>query len=72
MMFLHLMIWRKRLPLFFSLDNSFIKRANSSTFSQPAKRPPKTGFIITKAIDDLGYAPVSFDEGIETIAEQAK
>src|SRR5690606_4718151 len=29
---------------FFQLDKSYIKRADSSTFTQPAKRPPKTGF----------------------------
>ena len=55
---------------FFELDNKFITRANSSTFSQPAKRPPKTGFIIDKAINEIGYTPHSFKEGIEIIANQ--
>jgi dTDP-4-dehydrorhamnose reductase len=54
----------------FHLDQKFIKRANSSTFSQPAKRPPKTGFIIDKAINILGYQPHSFKQGIEIIASQ--
>ncbi|RLD20443.1 MAG: NAD(P)-dependent oxidoreductase [Bacteroidetes bacterium] len=57
---------------YFNLDNSYITQADSSTFSQPAKRPPKTGFIIDKAINELGYNPHSFKEGIEIIADQVK
>ena len=56
----------------FQLDNKYIKRANSSTFSQPAKRPPKTGFIIDKAATKLGYKPHSFEQGIEIIANQVE
>lgn len=55
---------------FFDLDASLITRTDSSKFTQPAKRPPKTGFIIEKAKKELGYAPRSFDEGIEIVAEQ--
>ena len=55
---------------FFKLDASFINRATAATFTQPAKRPPKTGFIITKAQTQLGFQPVSFKEGIETVASQ--
>lgn len=55
---------------FFRLDKHLIKRANSSTFSQPAKRPPKTGFILAKAETILGYKPRSFREGIEILSRQ--
>ncbi len=55
---------------YFDLDGSLISRADSSTFTQPAKRPLKTGFIIDKARKDLGYEPHSFDEGIEIISNQ--
>lgn len=55
---------------YFGLDKSFITRADSSTFTQPAKRPPKTGFIIDKARTVLGYEPRSFDEGIAILAAQ--
>ena len=55
---------------YFELDASLITRADSSTFSQPARRPPKTGFIIDKAISELGYYPHSFDEGIAEVAGQ--
>ncbi|MES2794999.1 MAG: NAD(P)-dependent oxidoreductase [Bacteroidota bacterium] len=55
---------------YFGLDKSLINPADSSTFSQPAKRPPRTGFIIDKAVALLGYHPHSFDEGIKVVAEQ--
>jgi dTDP-4-dehydrorhamnose reductase len=55
---------------FFELDISLIEQADSSTFSQPAKRPPRTGLIIDKAIAKLGYKPHSFDQGIKLVAEQ--
>lgn len=56
---------------FFNLDKALIDKADASTFTQPAKRPPKTGFIISKAQKDLGYKPHSFAEGIRVVAEQA-
>ncbi len=55
---------------FFKLDKSLIKPADSSTFKQPAARPPKTGFIITKAKKELGYQPHSFREGLGVLATQ--
>lgn len=57
---------------FFQLDKSLISTANSSNFTQPAKRPPRTGFILDKAISVLGYNPVSFEEGIAVVAEQTE
>lgn len=53
----------------FRLDRSLIEKADASTFTQPAKRPPRTGFIIDKAKNELGYEPHSFDEGIRIVAE---
>lgn len=55
---------------FFKLNASLIKPADSSTFTQPAKRPPKTGFIITKAQLELGYKPHTFTEGLALLAAQ--
>lgn len=57
---------------FFGLDKDLIKRADSSTFTQPAKRPPKTGFIIEKAKRELGYQPHPFREGLALIQGQLK
>jgi dTDP-4-dehydrorhamnose reductase len=55
---------------YFHLDASFIKEANSNTFSQPAKRPLKTGLLINKAQNQLQYTAHSFTEGIAKIAAQ--
>lgn len=55
---------------YFELDKSFIVESDSTKFTQPAKRPPRTGFIIDKAVKELGYNPVSFDEGIAIVANQ--
>ena len=49
---------------FLRLDKSLLKRVNASTFSQPAKRPPRTGFVIDKSREQLGFEPLSFDEGL--------
>jgi dTDP-4-dehydrorhamnose reductase len=49
----------------FQLDNSKIERVDAATFTQPGKRPPKTGFVIEKARKELGYEPVSFAEGLK-------
>jgi dTDP-4-dehydrorhamnose reductase len=55
---------------YFRLDKSFITRADSSTFTQPAKRPPRTGFVLDKSRRVLNYAPLSFEEGIAVLAGQ--
>ena len=46
------------------LDKSLIKKVTTADFSQPARRPLKTGFNIDKAKKELGYSPVSFGEGL--------
>lgn len=55
---------------FFGLDKGLIRESNSTLFTQPAKRPPKTGFVIDKAVKELGYAPKSFIDGIGILAKQ--
>ncbi|CAD5276566.1 MULTISPECIES: SDR family oxidoreductase [unclassified Imperialibacter] len=57
---------------YFGLDKSLINETDGSKFSQPAKRPPKTGFVLDKAKEVLGYDPHSFEEGIAVLAEQLK
>ncbi len=57
---------------FFSLDDSLIEEVDGSIFTQPAKRPKRTGFILDKAIEELGYSPRSFEEGLKVLAEQLK
>lgn len=57
---------------YFNLDKGLIQKADSSTFSQPARRPPRTGFILDKSVDNLGYSPHSFSEEIGILAAQLK
>ena len=47
------------------LDSRLIQQADASSFSQPGKRPPKTGLDISKARQELGYEPLSFEEGLK-------
>ena len=56
---------------YFGLDAALITRVDAATFSQPAQRPLRTGFIIDKAERALGYRPCSFAEGIALVAQQA-
>lgn len=49
----------------FQLDAGKIVKVDASTFKQPGRRPLKTGFVIEKARKELGYEPMSFDEGLE-------
>ena len=55
----------------FGLSMATVTRVDSSTLNQPAVRPPKTGFNISKAVENLGYRPHSFKEALEIIAQQA-
>ena len=50
---------------YLGLDRSLIKRVTAADFSQAAKRPAKTGFNISKARTELGFEPVSFEQGLE-------
>ncbi|MBK6935911.1 MAG: SDR family oxidoreductase [Chitinophagaceae bacterium] len=50
--------------LMLGYDVSLIKEVTAENFSQPARRPLKTGFNIGKAKSVLGYHPVSFGEGL--------
>ena len=55
---------------YFKLDKSLIAPTDASSFTQPARRPPRTGFDLTKSRNILGYEPRSFQEGIAILAEQ--
>lgn len=70
--FMSILELANRVADYYKLDKSLIKPSKSADIKQPAKRPPITGFIIDKAIKDLGYAPHSFEEGITLLEEQLK
>ncbi|MBX9784883.1 MAG: dTDP-4-dehydrorhamnose reductase [Chitinophagaceae bacterium] len=48
-------------------DERLIEPVTAETFEEPAKRPPKTGFIITKAVKELGYVPLKLEEGLKKV-----
>ncbi len=49
-----------------------LNKISTATLNQKAGRPPKTGFILDKAINELGYNPHSFEECLTIIDEQLK
>ena len=48
-----------------NLNEHLIEKVTEGEFSQPARRPLKTGFNISKAKTVLGYQPISFETGLE-------
>jgi dTDP-4-dehydrorhamnose reductase len=70
--FMSIMELVQRVADYFKLDKSVINRVSSETLNQPAKRPPITGFDLTKSIRILGYNPHTFEEGIALLMTQLK
>ena len=50
---------------YLGLDETLIEKVDAASFSQVAKRPAKTGFIIDKATKELGFQPLSFTAGLQ-------
>ena len=59
-----------RVADFWGYDTSQITAMSSEELNQAAKRPPRTGFVLDKAIRNLGYAPHSFEESLAEIEKQ--
>jgi len=55
---------------YFGFDKSLIEPVTSASLNQPARRPPRTGFIIDKAIRELDYHPHTLAEGLEVVKKQ--
>jgi dTDP-4-dehydrorhamnose reductase len=53
-----------------NLNSSVLKKVTAASFSQPARRPLKTGFIIDRARKELGYEPLNFEEGLSKTFDQ--
>jgi dTDP-4-dehydrorhamnose reductase len=62
----------KRIADFWHLDTSLITPSKTNQIGQPAQRPLRTGFILDKAMHDLGYKPHSFEEGLAIVDKQLK
>ena len=49
-----------------------LNRISTATLNQKAARPARTGFILDKSINKLGYKPHSFEECLTIIDQQLK
>ncbi len=57
---------------YFGLDKKPVEPVTTSSLNQPARRPPRTGFIIDKAIRELDYHPHTLIQGLEIVKKQLK
>ena len=62
----------QRVADYFGLSTEHVRKISSLELNQPAKRPPITGFDLSKSTHKLGYNPHSFEEGIRLLMEQIK
>ena len=47
------------------LDASLIENVNADNFPEPVKRAKRSGLLIAKAIAEINYSPVSFEQGVK-------
>jgi dTDP-4-dehydrorhamnose reductase len=52
----------EKIAQFFNLPTNSLSKSSSLNLNQPAKRPPKTGFDLTKAKTEIGYKPKTLEE----------
>ena len=57
----------ERIAEFHHLSTEMLNKTNSSSLNQAAKRPPKTGFDISKAKRELNYHPKTIEETLELL-----
>ena len=51
-----------RIATFYNCDKNLIKKINSKHLNQAAIRPPKTGLVLTKSLNEFGYSPKLLEE----------
>lgn len=59
----------QKIATVFGLNQSLIKPTTSTVLNQKAKRPPKTGFDLTKSSEVLGMKFHSFEEDLQRFKE---
>lgn len=57
----------ERVARFYHLSVEKIQRSTSNTLNQAAKRPPRTGFDLTKAKDELEYKPKTLEMSLKLL-----
>lgn len=56
-----------RIAKYYNLSIDNLHRSKSETLNQAAKRPPKTGFDISKAKNVLGYTPKTLEKTLDLL-----
>lgn len=49
---------------YLDLNKGLIKPVTAATFHQPARRPPRTMFLLDKVKNEFGYKPTTFKDGL--------
>ena len=49
------------------LDTKSLNKTTSESLNQAAKRPPKTGFDLSKARAEIDYRPMSFEDSLKLL-----
>ena len=62
----------QRVAAFFGLQQDLIRPISTHQLKEKAKRPLRTGFVIEKAREQLGYRPRSLEVGLSMVGEQLK
>ena len=62
----------ERVAHYYGNSTANLKKISTAKLNQKAVRPPKTGFILDKSINELGYKPHSFEECLDIIDQQLK
>jgi dTDP-4-dehydrorhamnose reductase len=57
----------ERIANHFGYNMSNVNKISSATLNQPAKRPPRTGFDLSKAYELIDYKPKSLEESLDII-----
>ncbi len=62
----------KKIADYYGYSTENISPVSSSTLNQSAKRPPKTGFDLTKAKTLLNYNPITLEESLSLLDRELK
>lgn len=60
----------KKIAKFKGVSTDLIIPTSSDELNQKAKRPPITGFNLSKSRKELGYDPISFEEALELLQKE--
>ena len=58
----------ERIADYYGYSMKLVNRISSETLDQPAKRPPKTGFDLTKAYSKINYKPHTLEETLDMMS----